>query len=183
MTSAKLTRNRSALIVVDVQENLLSAIYDWEAVLATIVKLVKCANILNIPVIVTEQYPKGLGSTHRHIRELLPKFEPYEKITFSCFGSPDFVMRLRQIGCETLLLAGIETHICVSQTALDALEKGYRVHVAADASGSRALFNKETGLAKLRQAGVVITSFEIALHEWLERADTQEFKAVLPLVK
>jgi nicotinamidase-related amidase len=179
----KLEKRGSVLVVVDVQDKLLHAIHDWRAVLDNTVKMVKFAHTLGVPVIVTEQYPKGLGPTNAALAELFPAFAPLEKTVFSCFGAEGFAAALKAAAAETLVLAGIEAHICVQQTALEALHRGLKVHVIADAAGSRTPANKEIGLAKIRQAGGVVSAVEIALYEWLERSDSVEFKAILPLIK
>lgn len=179
----KLMKEGSVLVVVDVQDKLLHAIHDWQTVLANTVKMVKYAQTLGIPVIVSEQYPKGLGQTNSLLTDLPAAELFFEKTVFSCFGAPGFAEKLKSVNAKHLVMTGIETHICVTQTTLDALVQGYSVHIVADAVGSRDPFNKEIGLAKMRQAGAVISSSEIALYEWLERSDTKEFKAVLPLVK
>ncbi len=179
----KLDKSGSVLVVVDVQDKLLRAIHDWPAVLAANVTMVKLACALGVPVIVTEQYPKGLGPTAAEIGVLFPAFAPLTKTVFSCFGAPGFAAALEAAGARTLVLAGIEAHICVQQTALAALHRSLGVHVVADAVGSRTPANKELGLAKIRQAGGVISAVEMALYEWLERSDGPEFKAVLPLIK
>lgn len=179
----KLDRGYSALVVIDVQEKLLPAIHDWESVLAATVNMVKFAKTLNVPIVVTEQYPRGLGPTHGDIASLIEPWHPLEKTTFSCFATAGFETKLNAAAAKSLVIVGIEAHICVNQTALDALKRGYNVHIVTDAVGSRSPQNKEIGLAKMRQAGAVISSSEIALYEWLERADSKEFKAILPLVK
>lgn len=179
----KLDKKGSVLVVVDVQDKLLQAICDWQSVLDNTVKMVKFAQALGVPVVVTEQYPKGLGPTNEALFELLPGRNVMEKTVFSCFGADGFAARLGQLEARTLVLVGIEAHICVQQTALEALVRGYSVHVITEAVGSRSLANKELGLAKIRQAGGVISGVEIALYEWLERSDTAEFKAILPLIK
>lgn len=179
----KLDKEGSVLVVVDVQDKLLHAIHEWPAVLENTVKMVKFAQALGVPVIVTEQYPKGLGPTNAQLAGLFPGFAPLEKTIFSCFGADGFAARLSELNARTLVLVGIEAHICVQQTALAALDEGYGVHVIADAVGSRAPANKELGLAKIMQAGGVVSAVEIALYEWLERAGSPEFKAVLPLIK
>ncbi|SDF49349.1 hydrolase [Sporolituus thermophilus] len=179
----KLNRQDSALIVVDMQDKLLRAIANWETVLDGCIKMVKFAQTLGVPVVVTEQYPRGLGPTNTGISSLFTEFKPYEKTAFSCFGCADFREQLSRLGVKTVVLVGIEAHICVTQTALDALAAGYQVQVIADAVGSRSIDNKQLGLAKMRQAGAVITGVEIALYEWLEDANSPEFKAILPLIK
>lgn len=179
----KLNKEGSVLVVIDMQDRLLRAINAWEGVLDNTVKMIKFAQTLKVPVVVTEQYPKGLGQTNPQVAELFPGFAPLEKTVFSCFGAEGFEEQLKKLGAKTLVIVGIETHICVQQTALDALARGYDVQIIADAVGSRAPMNKEIGLAKMRQAGCVISAVEIALYEWLERSGSEDFKAVLPLIK
>jgi nicotinamidase-related amidase len=179
----KLDKAGSVLVVVDVQDKLLPAIHDWPVVLENTVKMVKFAQTLGVPVIVTEQYPKGLGPTNAEVRALFPTFAPLTKTTFNCFDADGFAADVKATGANTLVLVGTEAHICVEQTALEALHRGYAVHIVADAVGSRTPANKDLGLAKIRHAGGAITGVEIALYEWLERADGPEFKSILPLIK
>ncbi len=179
----KLDKAGSVLVVVDVQDKLLPAIHDWPTVLENTVKMVKFAQTLGVPVLVTEQYPKGLGPTNAQVRALFPAFSPLAKTCFSCFDAPAFAAAVETAGARNLVLVGTEAHICVQQTALAALDRGYGVHIVADAVGSRTPANKELGLAKIRHAGGVVSAVEIALYEWLERADGPEFKSVLPLIK
>jgi len=173
----------SVLAVIDFQEKLYPHIANHEAVGATAARLIRLATILGIPIVLTEQNPRGLGSTVPVIREALPTYEPMAKMAFNCCAADPFVARLAGLGRHTLVLTGIETHICVLQTALDALQRGYRVHVVADATGSRTPQNHELGLAVLRQAGVIVTSLEIVAYEWLEQAGTDVFRQALPLLK
>lgn len=179
----KLVKDGSVLIVVDVQDKLLNAIHEWQEVLANTIKMVKYAQCLHVPVLVTEQYPRGLGQTSQGLLDVIADKAVLEKNVFSCFGSEEFAKKLDEFGAKTLVITGIETHICVNQTTLDALARGFGVHIIADAVGSRTAFNKGIGLEKMRQAGAVISSSEMALYEWLERSDTKEFKTILPLVK
>jgi len=179
----KLDKAGSVLVVVDVQDKLLPAIHDWDVVLDNTVKMVRFAQTLGVPVIVTEQYPKGLGPTNARIRDLFTAFAPLEKTAFNCFGAPGFAAALAAASAKQLVLVGTEAHICVQQTALEAIYRGYAVHIVADAVGSRTPANKELGLAKIRHAGGIVTGVEIALYEWLERADRPEFKSILPLIK
>jgi nicotinamidase-related amidase len=179
----KLNRAGSVLVVVDVQDKLLHAINDWQMVLENTVKMIKFAQALAVPVIVTEQYRKGLGVTNAEVSALFSDLKPLDKTVFSCFGAVGFTDKLAVLQVKTLVLVGIEAHICVGQTALDALDSGYGVHVVSDAVGSRTSVNKELGIAKIRQAGGIASSVEIALYEWLERATSSEFKTVLPLIK
>lgn len=176
-----INREGVVFIFVDLQEKLLRVISDKEALLNNTVKLARFAAILHLPVIVTEQ--QKLGETAPELKEALPKNEPFGKIHFDCFGEEDFQAKVGLQSKSTVVLCGIEAHICVAQTALTALAEGYRVHVVADASGSRAPHNKEIALQRLRRAGAVITSTEMVMYELLRTAGAPEFKSVLPLVK
>ncbi|MDR3560260.1 MAG: hydrolase [Negativicutes bacterium] len=178
-----LSKTDSVLIVVDVQDKLLHVIHEWQGILDNTIKMIKFANLLRVPVVVTEQYPKGLGPTNADVAGLLTGVTVREKTVFSAFKDEGFVADLKNTGAKTLVLLGIEAHICVAQTALEGLARGYNVQIISDAAGSRTPSNKEIGLAKIRQAGGVISSVEIALYEWLERSDGPEFKAILPLIK
>jgi nicotinamidase-related amidase len=179
----KLCKQDSALVVVDVQDKLLPAIHQWQEVLDNTLKMILFAQALAVPILVTEQYPKGLGSTNGKITSLLTSYTAVEKTTFSCFGVDSFEAELTRMGAKTLVIVGIETHICVQQTALAALAKGYQVHIIADGVGSRSPQNKTLGLGRIQQAGGIISGVEMAGYEWLERADCPEFKMVLPLIK
>ncbi len=180
---AILTKQNTVLVVVDVQEKLLPYVADKEKVTENLRMLIKFAYIMNMPIILTEHYPKGLGRTVPEIKEVLKDYKPIEKVIFSCFGSEEFKSRLKELGVKRLMLSGIESHICIEQTALDALGAGYEVHVIADAISSRTPRNLEIGIEKTRQFGAVISSTEMAMYEIMERADTREFKEVLKLVK
>ena len=178
-----LDREDTVLVVVDVQERLLPVIHGHEALLANIVRLVRGAQILEVPVICSEQYPKGLGPTVGQLAEALAGVDRQEKITFSCLRDDGLARTLENTGKSTLLVCGIESHVCVTQTVLDAIEKGLSVHVAADAVSSRNPENKRTALERLAAAGATITSTESALFELLGRAGTEQFKAISRLVK
>lgn len=181
VTSAGLLRREDAvLIVVDMQERLLPAVADSERVLAGIVKLLRFADIVGLPVLCTEQ--AKLGETVDEIRVALPNVPRIQKVAFSCFGCGEFVQTLQRLARGTLVLTGIEAHICVLQTALDALPD-YAVHVVADAVSSRALHNRELALQRMLHAGVTVTSTEMVMYEVLRQAGTDEFRAVLQLVK
>jgi nicotinamidase-related amidase len=180
---AILSKEDTVLIVVDVQEKLLPYVVDKEKVTENLRMLIKFAYIMNIPILLTEHYPKGLGRTVPQIKEVLKEYKPIEKVIFSCFGSGKFKSRLKELDVKRLMLSGIESHICIEQTALDALDAGYEVHVIADAISSRTPRNLEIGIEKTRQFGAVISSTEMAMYEIMERADTKEFKEVLKLVK
>ncbi len=179
----KLDPTRTALVVVDVQERLCPAMPP--DALARLVKYVKalagCARTLALPVLLTEQYPKGLGRTLPELRELLPA--PLEKLHFSCGADPGFSAALAATGRRQIVLAGMEAHVCVFQTARDLVAAGYEVFVCADAVTSRADEHRQVGLALCHEAGAVVTTAETAIFDLLHRCATPEFKAVSPLVR
>ena len=174
-----LDRGRAALVVVDVQEAFRPAVLDFDRVAAGAATLVRGARILELPVIVTQQYPKGLGATVPELAEHLDGIEPLDKVCFSAAAADGFDLR----GRDQALICGIESHVCVSQTAHDLLDRGVQVHVARDAVTSRSEENRELGLHKMEGAGAVVTSVETALFELLGAAGTDEFKQVQALVK
>jgi nicotinamidase-related amidase len=174
-----LDRGRAALVVVDVQEAFRPAVIDFERVAGAAATLVRGARILDLPVIVTQQYPKGLGSTVPELAEHLDGIEPIDKVCFSAAAADGFDLE----GRDQALICGIESHVCVSQTAHDLLDRGVQVHVARDAVSSRTEENRELGLHKMEHAGAVVTSVETALFELLGAAGTDEFKQVQALVK
>lgn len=173
-------RDDCLLVIIDAQEKLIPAVSGGEEVMANIVRLVRFSEIVGIPVLVTEQ--EKLGSTVAQVRECLSSFDPVKKVHFDCFSCHDFKDRVLASGRRSLLLTGAEAHICVAQTALGA-GSSYRIHVAADAISSRTAENKEIALLRMTQAGSTITSTEMFIYEVLRRAGTEEFRAVLPLVK
>lgn len=154
-----------------------------EKVVANTLHLLEAAKLLNIPIIVTEQYPKGLGRTVGEIREALPSYEPVEKIMFGCCGEPAFMKTLDATVRRKAIIAGMETHVCVFQTALGLLKAGYAVHVVKDAVCSRTGENFETGIGLMRDAGAVITGTETVLFQLLEKAGTEEFRTISKWIK
>ena len=178
-----LQRDRAALVVVDVQERLVPAIPESDAWLPNIARLAQAAAILRLPVLVTEQYPRGLGATVSAVNDALGDHRRIEKLAFSACGDEGCLETLGEWESRQVLVCGLEAHVCVQQTVLDLLQHGYQVHLAADAVASRTPMNRDLGLDKMRRAGAIVTSTEIALFEMLERADTEEFKAVQALVK
>ena len=176
----KLDRERTALVVVDVQEAFRPAVLDFERVAANVAVLVQGARVLGLPVLVTEQYPQGLGRTVPEVAGHLDGVEPIEKVCFSAAQAEGFAGALQR---DQVLLCGIEAHVCVSQTAEDLLGAGREVQVAQDAVTSRTAENRALGLHKMERSGAVVTSVETALFELLGRAGTPEFKEVQALVK
>jgi nicotinamidase-related amidase len=174
-----LDRERAALVVVDVQEAFRPAVRDFDEVAAGAATLVRGALVLGLPVVVTEQYPRGLGATVPEVAEHLDGIEPIDKVCFSAAAADGFDLG----GRDQVLLCGIESHVCVSQTAHDLLDRDVEVHVAADAVSSRTERNRDLGLHKMESSGAVVTSVETALFELLGAAGTDEFKQVQGLVK
>jgi len=178
-----LTREGTVLVVIDVQEKLFAKVEEKERVARNICRLIRFADILKIPIVITEQYPKGLGPTIPEIRELTSTIKPIEKVEFSCLASSAFKERLAEIHARNLVLTGIEAHICVAQTAIEALTNGYRVYVVSDAISSRRREDRTVAIERMRQQGVVIVTSEMLMYEILRKAGTPEFKKILELVK
>ena len=175
---------RAALVVIDMQESFRAAIPDFDEVSRRIATAVSGAQLLRVPVVVTEQYPKGLGRTASEIRAALaPETEPVEKTAFSSCGAREFVARLEQTGARQILVCGIEAHICVNQTAHDLLARGYQVHLLTDCTTARAGRDREAGLANMRRSGALPSTVELALFELLRDARHEQFKAVQKLIK
>ena len=181
---ALLDRAKTALVVVDMQEAFRPMIPRFTELAARVALLIEGAQALNLPVLVTEQYPKGLGRTAVEIlRRLDADTEPIEKLSFSACGVQDFDTRLREYHVEQVAICGIEAHICVSQTAHDLLALGYQVHVIRDALGTRLERNLEIAIEKLTASGANISSVEMALFELCGGAGTSEFKKIQGLIK
>jgi nicotinamidase-related amidase len=176
----KLDRERAALVVIDVQEAFRKALPEFDDVAAAVAKLVEGAKAMGVPVVVTEQYPKGLGETVPEVAEHLPEgTEPIDKVCFSAAEADGFDLA----GRDQALVCGIEAHVCVNQTVLDLLARGVVTHVAADAVGSRTKRNTGLGLHRMEESGAIATSVEMALFELLRGSDAAEFKQVQALVK
>jgi nicotinamidase-related amidase len=178
--SRLLSTDDALLVIIDMQERLLPVIAGKEKVVENTLKLVKFSRIIGLPMLLTEQ--QNLGETTSELREELKDIEPIIKLEFDCFESPAFTDRLNQLKRNTLIIVGIEAHICVAQTALHALSH-YKVQVVSDGVSSRSTQNWEVALQRMRQAGVIITSTEMVIYELLGRAGTAEFRKALKLVK
>ncbi|MCC6446447.1 MAG: hydrolase [Armatimonadetes bacterium] len=176
-------RSESCLLVVDMQEPFLKAIYERDRLVSGVKKLTQAAAILKIPVLVTLQYAERMGDTIPEIRETIPGYRAVDKMTFSCCGAEPFRKELEALGRKTVVICGLEAHICVNQTVHDLLVADYRPHVPADAVSSRRPSDWQAGLHKADRSGAVLTSTEAVLFEWLQRAGTPEFKEVQRLVK
>ena len=174
-----------ALVAIDLQSKLLPAIFEAERVIKNTVILLRLGQMLSIPVILTTQYAQGLGPVLPEVAGAAPGVTPLDKTSFGCFGDEGFERRLKEVAPDrtTLLVAGVESHVCVMQTVLGAINAGYNVHVAEDATSSRTGVNWQIGLNRMEHAGAVSSSTEMMVYELLRRSGTPEFKAILPLLK
>jgi nicotinamidase-related amidase len=174
-----------ALVVIDIQEKLLPPIFQKEQLVRNAQLLIRAVGILKIPALVSTQYMKGLGQTVPEISSMLPGTDPVDKTLFSCFGSDLFCSALKRLPGQrnTVLLCGMESHICVMQTALAALREGYLVHVASDAVSSRTEWNWKIGLDRMRAAGAIISSTEMMIYELMRSSSSAAFKELLPHLK
>jgi isochorismate hydrolase len=179
--SASLIQSDDAVvIIIDMQERLFPAMADKEKLQENVMRLVKFSKVVGLPVVITEQ--EKLGSTLQEIKEELKEVHPISKVDFNCFGNESFTNRLGSLRRRTLILAGIEAHICVAQTALSGLSE-YTVHVVSDAIASRDPHNHRVALDRMMQCGVTVTSTEMVIYEILKRAGSELFREVLKLVK
>ncbi len=178
-----LRRDEAVLVLVDVQDRLHAQMPRREALTLRLVQLAEAAGLLRVPVVVTEHAAKAFGPTIEPLRTALRGVVPLQKMVFSCFGSDEFCAALAGLGRKQVVLAGYETHVCVCQTALGAIEAGYRVHLVRDASASRHDSDAAVGVEKMAGAGVVPASVETVIFELLGRAGTDEFRALLPIIK
>lgn len=170
--------DRSCLLIIDLQEKLMAAMPDREILLANSAWLIRLATELGIPVLASEQYPKGLGPTAPAVRELLPTTALMEKTSFSCAAEPACWKRMTAGGHAQWILAGAEAHVCVLQTALGLLEAGREVYVVADCTASRRAQDYQLALARLQAEGARIVSREMVAFEWLHRAGTEQFRDI-----
>ncbi len=185
MARRPLDPDQCALVVIDIQEKLLPPIFQKEQLVRNSQLLIRAAGILKIPALVSTQYAKGLGGTVPEIASLLSGTEAVDKTLFSCFGSDAFCSLLKRLPGQrtTLLLCGMESHICVTQTALGALREGYLVHVASDAVSSRTEWNWKIGLERMRAAGAILSSAEMIVYELMRSSSSAAFKELLQHLK
>ncbi|MDJ0942030.1 MAG: hydrolase [Kiloniellales bacterium] len=181
--SRLLKAEASVLLVVDVQARLAPAIPNRSAILRNVEVLARASSRLGVPVLASEHNPRGLGATVAELDPVIPLEARFEKITFSCLGAAEIRDRLSTLGRPQVVVAGCEAHVCVMQSAISLAEAGYRTYIVADATGSRDPANAEAALARMTRAGVEAVTTEMAVFEWLERADRPEFKDLLQLVK
>lgn len=184
MRSSKLLKKENtALVVVDLQEKLFNVMLNKENLLSNCTKLIKGCKELSIPIYYTEQYPKGLGSTHPDLLELLKEYPRFEKDTFSCAGIPELINTLRSNNIHNTILCGIESHVCVLQTAFDFDAIGFHTFVVANAVSSRNNFDYEYALRRLTHSNIQIVTVEMALFEMVEKSGTEIFKKISQIIK
>ena len=176
--------DNTLIAVVDMQEPFLRTIFERERVIANVSALIQGATVLRVPVVATTQYAERMGGVIPEIQKILPPLRPaIDKMTFSSYAAPAFTSEVQRSGRKQILLCGVESHICVCQTALEMTAAGFQVHVATDAVSSRTEANCKLGVDKMRQGGVLISSVESALYEMLHEAGTPEFRDILKIIK
>ena len=174
----------SVLLVVDMQEKFAQAIPTFGQIQHRIQTLIQACGLLNISVVVSEQYPKGLGNTTSALQQVFPpETAVFEKVSFGCGGEPAIMEHLHRLGKQQVAVCGIEAHVCVNQTAHQLLQAGYEVHLLQDAVDSRKPQDRETALLKMQQSGVIASTVEMAIFEWMHQATHPEFRAIQALVK
>lgn len=179
----RILQKETAAVVIDIQEKLLPHIYDGENILSNCLKLIEGLQILSVPVIITQQYSKGLGSTVPSIIHKIPEFRYIEKISFSCYEEPSFKEQVSSLGRPCIILCGIESHVCVLQTCLDLLDAGFIPVVVEDCVSSRKPADKRIAIERMRQEGVRISTLESLLFELTRRAGNETFKSISGIVK
>ncbi|OHB70049.1 MAG: hypothetical protein A2W23_08200 [Planctomycetes bacterium RBG_16_43_13] len=178
-----LSKDKSALLIIDMQDRLMREIVGAKEIAQNVALIIETAKILHLPILLTEHNSRVFGQTIPEIKTKLDNYSPVEKIIFSCFGSEEFRKKISDVGREQLIVVGIETHICVCQTVLDAMVEGYDVHVVSNAVSARSELDHKIGLEKMYSGGAIPSSTEIVVYDLLEKGGTDEFRAVLPLIK
>jgi nicotinamidase-related amidase len=177
------TREDSLLLIIDFQQSMLKVMQGWKPIAHKVRQLVGAADHLGVPILLTEQYSKGLGVTIPEVLQEIRSPHVFHKEHFSACLEPDFVPTVRAFGRPKIVAVGMETHVCVLQTCLDLVKAGFQVHLAADAVASRVTENRDAAIALMRDAGAVISTTEIVIFQWARRANTEEFRKILPIVK
>jgi len=173
----------TALIVIDMQTKLWNVMHEKEQLLENTQKLLKGAQLLGIPIVLTEQNPDGLGPTIPELKQLIPQVNPLPKFCFSCFQDESFARAILGLNRKQLLVCGIESHICVYQTAMDLLNQGFEVQIIADAVSSRAARNREITLMRMQSEGARLTTVEMLLFELLQTARSPQFRELSRIIK
>lgn len=178
-----LNKQNTIFVLVDVQGNLAGLMHDKQSLFNNLQRLIKSVQILNLPILWLEQNPEAIGATIPAIAGLLPNQTPISKLTFSAYKNSEFKQALEQYDCQNVIIAGIEAHVCVYQTAMDLHSNGYQVEVIADAVSSRTQSNKQLALLKMQKHGINLTSTEMAIFELLEIAQGPAFKQIIKIIK
>lgn len=179
----RILKEQTAGLIIDIQEKLYPHIYDYESVAYVTALLIHGLKILDIPLVITQQYTKGLGKTITSITEAVGNYIPVEKIAFSCCDEPDFMKRLSLLGRKNIVIAGIEAHVCVLQTVIDLLDNAYLPVVVENCISSRNNRDKESAVERMRQEGAIITTCESILFELTRFAGTEVFKQISNIIK
>ncbi len=183
MNKLMVNKEDAVLVLIDFQERLMPAMHNKEELEKTVEKLIKGCKILGVPAIVTQQYTKGLGPTIPSLHEALGDYNPIEKTSFSAMGEPEFEKELKELGRKSVILTGIESHVCVQQTALDLIDKGYDVFLVVDCVSSRSSNDMKYALKRMAGLGAIVTTYEAVLFELLKGAREEGFKQISALVK
>jgi nicotinamidase-related amidase len=183
MTISLLNADSTGVVLLDVQEKLMPVMGRQEKVTENILRLLHLSKLYNLSFVLTEQYPKWLGSTLPEIKEVLSSYDPIEKLHFNCCDVDTFNSRLESEDLTNIILMGVESHICIFMTCISLLKKGYKIHVPQDAVDSRTDENWRVGLELMREAGALITSTETIIYQILNKAGTKEFKEMLKRIK
>lgn len=173
-----LEKDKSCLLLIDVQEKLTPHVRESEALISRCQWMIRLATELNVPLLVSEQYPRGLGATIEPLRILVSRAKHVEKVHFSCFREQDFQQCLQNMNKKQFVLIGIETHVCVLQSAMDLKKAGHEVFVVVDAVSSRSELDHKYGLKRMKQAGIQLITSEMVFFEWVEKAGTPQFKTL-----
>lgn len=183
LKNLRIKKEDAVLVLIDFQERLVPAMDNKDFLVDKTGRLINGAKAFQLPILVTQQYTKGLGETISRLKEHLTDIEHIEKKTFSAWGEAEFVKALSETGKKTVLLSGIETHICVLQTAMDLIERGYKVFLIEDCTSSRSSRDMKYGIKRMKSMGVNITTLEAALMEMVEGAESPQFKQISRIIK
>lgn len=176
-------RQDSLLLIIDIQQAMLKIIEEWKSVVHKVNQLTEAAEAFGVPILLTEQYRKGLGASIPEVVGRIKSPRVFHKESFSACLEAGFLSLIESYRRSTIVVVGMEAHVCVLQTGLDLIKQGYRVHLTADGTASRTVQNRDIAIDLFREAGATVTSTEIVIFQWAERADTEEFRRVLPIVK
>lgn len=177
------TRENSMLLIIDIQQAMLKAIDSWKRTARKVRQLIRSSDVFDIPILLTEQYTKGLGETLPELLKEIDSPQVFQKEHFSACLEDNFIPTIQSYNRKKIVVVGMETHVCVLQTCLDLMTSGFQVHLVADAVASRSNENRDIAIDLMKQAGAVISSTEIVIFQWALRANTDDFRKILPIVK